>query len=159
MMVVLISFSLACDRTKQDGDLLLDVDPQSIVEVIRQYEGEKPVLLNVWATWCAPCIEEFPYLLRLNQEYGDDFELLLVNADFEEAKPEAIEFLKKQSVDFRSYYKTGSDNEFILAVSEEWTGALPYTLILDKNGEIIAQWEGKADYQSFESGLLEAINN
>ena len=160
MLLIVIAVLISCtERKKAEKPILVDVDAAGIRQVIEEHKGTKPVLLNVWATWCAPCIEEFPYLLKLEEGYGDEFTLLLVNADFPEAKPEALEFLEKQKVNFKSYYKTGKDNDFILAVSEEWTGALPFTLVVDKRGEIIAQWEGKADFETFESELLRAISN
>ncbi len=156
LILLLIS---SCSADKKPAELLVDVDEKSIQEVIKRSNENKAVMINVWATWCAPCIEEFPYLMKLHEEYGDDFNLLLINADFEEARAEAVTFLINQGVDFETYYKTGRDNDFIPVVSEEWTGALPFTLVLDREGNRIAQWEGKAEYEQFEQQLLKALEN
>lgn len=137
--------------------ILVDTNATELVSQIESYKGEKPVLVNFWATWCIPCIEEFPYIMKLKENYGDEFELIFVSGDFEEAKEEAKEFLKEQNVNFTTYYKTGKDNEFIQTVSDTWSGALPYTVIYSRDGSISAEWEGKAEYEKFEQELLKVI--
>ncbi len=137
---------------------LKDASADEIMDHIRSFEGEKVVLVNYWATWCGPCREEFPYILRLKELYGEQFELIFVSADFEEARKEAVAFLEEQGVEFTTFFKTGADHEFINTVSENWTGALPYTVIYDRNGKVSSEWEDKADFSTFESALLKAIN-
>ncbi len=146
----------ACSQPKEQK-ILVDTSATQLVSQIESYKGEKPVLVNFWATWCIPCIEEFPYIMKLKENYNDEFELIFVSGDFEEAKEEAREFLKEQNVNFTTYYKTGKDNEFIQTVSETWSGALPYTVIYSRDGSISAEWEGKAEYEQFEQELLKVI--
>lgn len=140
-----------------ENNILVDTSATQLVSQIESHKGEKPVLVNFWATWCIPCIEEFPYIMKLKEQYNDEFELIFVSGDFEEAKEEAKEFLKEQNVNFTTYYKTGKDNEFIQTVSDSWSGALPYTVIYSKDGSISAEWEGKAEYEKFEQELLKVI--
>lgn len=146
------SFSLAGDQ------ILVDATAEEILDKVAQHKGEKPVLVNFWATWCAPCIEEFPHILQLREKYKEKFALIFVSGDFEEAREEAEAFLKKQGVDFETYFKVGKDNEFISTISNEWTGALPFTIVYNKAGEVSASWEGKAEFETFESELLNVIN-
>lgn len=124
---------------------------------VASFKGEKPVLVNIWATWCLPCVEEFPYIMDLEEQYGEKFELVFISADFEEARAEATDFLKEQGVDFTTFFKQGKDNDFIAGISEQWSGAIPYTLVIDKDGVTHTEWEGKADYKDFEDALLEVI--
>jgi len=146
---------------KQEGDKSVSILENATVNEIQThlatFKGKKPVLVNIWATWCLPCVEEFPYIMDLKQQYGEAFELVFVSADFEEARAEATDFLKEQGVDFTTFFKQGKDNDFIAGISEKWSGAIPYTLIIDINGVIHTEWEGKADYQDFENALLEVI--
>lgn len=160
--ISLIALSIlfaTCERgeSTQDKPLMVDASATEIMDHIRTFENKKPVLVNVWATWCIPCVEEFPYIMKLKETYGDDFELVFISGDFEEAKEEAVTFLKEQNVDFTTYYKTGNDNEFIQTLSPDWSGALPFTLIIASDGSVSAQWEGKATYEEFESELLTVI--
>lgn len=152
ILIALISVTFTGD------DILVDATAEEINAKIAEYKGEKPVLVNFWATWCAPCIEEFPYILELREKYEGQFKLIFVSGDFEEAREEAEQFLKKQGVDFETYFKVGNDNEFINTISNEWTGALPFTIVYNKAGEVTAQWEGKAEFETFESELLNVLN-
>lgn len=139
------------------NQVLVDASAEEIVTKIRSFQGDKPVLVNLWATWCVPCIEEFPHIMEMKKKYGDDFELIFVSGDFPEAKEEAKTFLKSQDVNFTTYFKVGNDNEFITTLSDTWSGALPFTVIYDKNGNISTEWEGKAGLETFESELLKVI--
>lgn len=159
MKILLLVVSFIYFATSITGDdILVDATADDVQERIAIHKGEKPVLVNFWATWCAPCIEEFPYLLELRDTYTDKFELILVSGDFKEARKEAEEFLKEQGVDFETYFKVGKDNEFIAKISEDWSGALPFTILYNKEGVVTASWEGKADFKTFETNLLNVLN-
>tara|TARA_R110000868_G_scaffold37111_1_gene131270 strand:- start:7221 stop:7706 length:486 start_codon:yes stop_codon:yes gene_type:complete len=157
IIIVLTFIFLSCSEQKPE-EILVDATASDIVEKVASYKGIKPVLINFWATWCIPCIEEFPYIMELKDKYGDDFELIFVSGDFTEAKGEAKEFLKNQEVNFTTYYKVGNDNEFITTISDTWSGALPYTVIYSKDGTVSTEWEGKQEFEVFEAELLKAIN-
>lgn len=141
-----------------DGELLVDAGPEKLQEVIASYEGEKAVLVNVWATWCAPCIEEIPHIIKLQREYEDRLQVVFVSADFPDARGRALKFLRKQGVDWTTYFKQGGDQDFIQALSNNWSGALPFSKIIAVNGEVVASWENKASYSKFEKQVKKAIN-
>ena len=144
-------------QTNERLSILENATLSEIQTLLASFRGEKPVLVNIWATWCLPCVEEFPYIMDLKQQYGEAFELVFISADFEEARAEATDFLKEQGVDFTTFFKQGKDNDFIAGISEKWSGAISYTLIIDKDGVTHTEWEGKVDYQDFENALLEVI--
>lgn len=111
-------------------------------------------MVNVWATWCQPCREEFPDLLKLRENYQDQgFELFFVSADFEGELPQVKKFLAEHDVDFTTYMKTGKDMKFINTLHDEWSGALPATLIFGPEDELQNFWQGKADYAKLESAI------
>lgn len=139
--------------------VLTDLAPEQIGDVVARHNAEgKAVLLNVWATWCGPCVEEFPDIVALKQKYDAQLAVVFISADFPEDRDRAIEFLREQNVDWETYLKTGKDEPFINALSTEWGGALPFTKIYSKNGEIVTFWENKASYDTFEKAILDAIN-
>ncbi len=76
--------------------------------------------------------------------------MLLVSADFESVMPDVKEFLANHQVGFQTYIKTGSDNEFITGLSQEWSGALPATFVYDQDGTMLEFWQGKASYEKLE---------
>lgn len=146
--------SLACapgsDRPGGSASSPPELEPVTIADLKGQLEDRvgSVVLVNVWATWCVPCREEFPDLLRLRRDFGSrGFDLVLVSADFESQLPEAREFLASQGVDFRTFHKRGRDQEFIDGLDTRWSGALPASFLFGTDGTIREFWEGKVTYE------------
>jgi thiol-disulfide isomerase/thioredoxin len=139
-----------------DSELLQDLSPDQIQEVTQSpFEGI--TLVNVWATWCAPCIKEFPYLIELQNKYPQDLRILFISADFPEDRDRALQFLKDQQVNWPTYLKTGRDLEFISALSEQWSGSIPFTQYYLPDGSVFTQWSGEADLERFEREFLLAL--
>lgn len=160
--IILITFVLVSESLAQntsDVELLKSASGEDLQKVIRSYQGDKAVLVNVWATWCAPCIEEFPYIVDLQQKYEDQLQVVFVSADFPSQREKALDFLQEQKVDWTTYFKTGKDQPFIEALSDDWSGALPFTKILDAEGKLVASWEQGAEYDKFERYIKKAIKN
>ncbi len=116
----------------------------------RVTSARHPVLVNLWATWCAPCVAELPDLLRVRREFADrGVEVVLVSCDGPKQRDAAIRLLAKLGVDFESCIKEGSDQAFISAIAAEWNGTLPLTLGFDAAGKKCIVHEGAASYEEF----------
>lgn len=140
-----------------DEQRLLDLSPEDLTRMLQSPPGPGRVrLVNVWATWCAPCIKEFPYLVMLAETYGDRLDVVFISADFPEDRERALDFLSEQRVDWPTFLKTGRDVAFIQALSEGWSGAIPFTLIQRPDGTVSAEWSGEADLERFESEVVAA---
>ena len=134
------------------------VTAAEVLAAVRE-PGARAVLVNVWATWCAPCVEEMPYLARLKREYGPrGLRLIVVSADFEEQAAAAAAFLDRQEVDAVSLIKREKDETFIDAIHPPWSGALPASLLYDEEGRLHFFWEGAATYEDLESRILEILD-
>lgn len=121
--------------------------------------GAKAALINVWATWCQPCVEEFPDLVRLHRTHADrGLRLVLVSADFDEQREAVLAFLKKQGAAFPSFLKDQKDEDFIDGIDARWSGALPASFVVDRSGTIVDYWEGKKDYAALEARLAPLLN-
>jgi thiol-disulfide isomerase/thioredoxin len=137
---------------------LTPVKPDSIALVVAA-SGGKATLVNVWASWCDPCREEFPEIVRLAREYrGRGLEVIFISADFAEDLPNARRFLAAQGVDWPTYYKVGNDQRFIAALDQRWSGALPGTFVYDAQGHLRDYWEGKASYAKFEQRVRPVLS-
>ncbi|NGP89849.1 TlpA family protein disulfide reductase [Fodinibius halophilus] len=156
--IFLLSIVTSESSAQQADSKLQDITPDQLQEVVDSYQGEKAVLINVWATWCAPCIEEFPEIVKLQRNYSEELKVIFISADFPNSRDKAKEFLKEQGVDWITYFKTGKDEAFINTVSEKWTGALPFSKVIDINGNVVDSWEKKASYKKFERHIKTAIN-
>jgi len=124
--------------------------PATAADVLHEVERSRGsvVLVNVWATWCTPCREELPDLLRLQRECGaNGFRLILVSADFASQRPAAAALLASQGVTFPTFVKAEGDQGFIDGLDPRWSGALPASLLFDREGRKVAFWEGKASYE------------
>lgn len=97
----------------------------------------KLTIVNLWATWCGPCVEEFPYFLDVYREFESaGVKLVFVSADFMSERDAVIQFLAHQGVTFETYLKAEKDQSFVAGVHPEWSGALPATLFYGPNGQL-----------------------
>lgn len=118
--------------------------------------NDKILFLNIWATWCIPCIEEFPAIVKLSEYYSNkDVEFIAVSIDYpEEAETKIIPFLESQNVKFKVLVKEyGNDEEFINGLNIEWNGAIPATFIYSKEGEKKSFLTGEHTYEDFFSEI------
>ena len=117
----------------------------------------KVVLVNVWATWCEPCREELPALVRLRREMsGQGVEIILVSADFDKTTEDLVAFLGKNGIDFPTFLKTERDAAFIEALDPDWSGAIPVSFLY-VDGQAVDFWEGAATYEAFARKVKEAL--
>jgi peroxiredoxin len=117
---------------------LEEINEDGIKELLKN-KTDKLRLINIWATWCGPCVSEFPEFVIMNRMYNArDFELITISADEPSKKEKVHDFLKKKQAANTNYIFTG-DNKYKLieAVDPNWQGALPYTVLVEPGGKIV----------------------
>ncbi|HEY2953909.1 MAG TPA: TlpA disulfide reductase family protein [Candidatus Eisenbacteria bacterium] len=140
------------------GPALRAATADQVLAAVRE-PGARAVLVNVWATWCVPCREEFPDLLEVAREYrARGLRLVLVSADFDDTLPQAREFLAANGVDFPSFHKTGDDMKFINTLEPSWSGAIPATIVFDGAGRKLRFLEGRQTYETLSQAVREALH-
>jgi peroxiredoxin len=113
------------------------INEAGVKELLKNNSG-KLRLINVWATWCGPCLIEFPEFITINRMYrGRDFEFISICLDDTARKAKALKFLQDKQA-FNKNYLFNLDHKYALieAVDPNWQGALPYTLIVEPGGKI-----------------------
>ncbi|MBE6052476.1 MAG: TlpA family protein disulfide reductase [Clostridium sartagoforme] len=109
---------------------------------LSDFKGEKPVVINIWASWCGPCQAEMPYFEEAIKKYGDDVEILMVNLTDgkRETKENALKFLKDNNLEMDVVF----DEELNAANTYNVKG-IPRTIFVNKDGEITYDREGLID--------------
>jgi thiol-disulfide isomerase/thioredoxin len=114
------------------------IDEEGIKDLLKN-NSDKLRLINIWATWCGPCVTEFPSFIEINRMYrGRDFEFISISADDPANKEKALKFLQKQQASNKNYIYNNDDKyKMIEAVNPDWEGALPYTVLVEPGGKIV----------------------
>lgn len=121
--------------------------------------GENYRLINLWATWCGPCLIEMPELVNTNRMYrGRDFEFITISTDKPGKKEKALELLTKMEVSNQNYLYSGDDiYELIEVIDENWKGSLPYTLLIAPGGEKVFAQEGIVEPFELRKGIVKNL--
>jgi thiol-disulfide isomerase/thioredoxin len=111
----------------------------------REGENAKPLLINFWATWCDPCREEFPDLVKINADYKGKIDFVTISLDYlSEINRDVPKFLAEMKAEMPAYLlKTDSEEAAIAMVSKTWQGGLPFTILFDAGGKEIYLRQGK----------------
>lgn len=143
-LVLLTTFACASGQTntKQPETttpkpLVTQIDESTIKDVLKP--NQNPLFINFWATWCAPCREEFPDIVKLGKEYAGkiDFRTISLDDPIEKAR-EVPKFLVEMNADFPTFLLyTSDENTVINSISEEWKGGLPFSALYDTNGKLV----------------------
>lgn len=128
-------------------------DPEAQPMTLSDRAG-KVLLVNLWATWCAPCRAEMPALDALQKARGgDDFEVVAVNIDTgDDTKPKA--FLAETGVTSLAYYRDRTMGIFNDLKTRGLALGLPVTLLVDRDGCLLAHMNGPADWASGDAAAL-----
>ena len=105
----------------------------------------KPLLVNFWATWCDPCREEFPDLVKIDAEYKGRIDFITVSLDdLAEINRDVPKFLVSMKAEMPAYLlKVADESAVISSIAKDWNGGLPFTILYNEKGEIAYFKQGK----------------
>jgi thiol-disulfide isomerase/thioredoxin len=124
----------------------------SVLERLKVERSGRALLVNVWATWCAPCVEEFPDLVRLHEAYADrGLDVVVLSIDFDdEVESKVKPFLRKMKATMPAYINAfDKPEELMNALDEGWSGAVPATFVFDTKGRLSQSVIGKQSLEEF----------
>ena len=113
----------------------------------------KVVLVNLWATWCPPCVAEMPDLQKLSEDYADTLVVLGVNVG--DTAEDAAAFMEENGYTYPMYV----DADYSLALGMFPSPYIPFTSIIDPNGVVTAIHSGLATYEQFQEYVDAALSN
>jgi peroxiredoxin len=135
----------------------LEMTDEAGIKELLKNKSDKLRLINVWATWCGPCVTEFPDFITMNRMYrGRDFEFISISADEPAVKDKVIKFLKSRQASNKNYqFSTDDKYKLIEAIDPNWQGALPYTLLVEPGGKIVYGKQGRINVPEMKKIIVE----
>ncbi|MDQ3798353.1 MAG: TlpA family protein disulfide reductase [Acidobacteriota bacterium] len=137
----------AAARVNPNLPKVTQIDAAGLQNLLKRGEGEsaKPLLINFWATWCEPCREEFPDLVKIDEDYKGKIDFITISLDYlSEINGDVPKFLAEMKAAMPAYLlKTENESEAIALVSKDWQGGLPFTILFDAKGAEAYQRQGK----------------
>jgi len=117
------------------------------------------LLVDFWATWCSPCLEELPLLVALENRYrAKGFILITVSCDEPEEAAAAAKVIRESRAAGPAYLKTAEDNEkFIDTVDRKWRGALPALFLYDRSGRLVKSFVGETEMAAVEAEIRKLL--
>jgi len=152
----------------------LDLIDAAGVAALAKNSSNRLRLINVWATWCAPCVAEFPELVSLSRRVGNrDFEMVTISMDDAKMQPQVKRFLEQQhavpsarlkkllAAEGRgalNYLYTGASSDALVqALDPEWPGPLPHTILVAPGGKIVFRHNGAVDPEVLKRKVIELL--
>ncbi|GGE37129.1 TlpA family protein disulfide reductase [Psychroflexus planctonicus] len=165
LSIIFIAFTSCKEEKKKNNEIEFSTWTEERIPIM-DYDEFKPMIqvsgdkklhvFNFWATWCKPCVEELPYFEELNQKY-DEVEVTLVSLDFpNKLSSQVVPFANKHQLvsnivlldDTRSHF-------WIPDVDENWSGAIPATLMFSKNEKVF--FEKAFTFEELEQEIVKQL--
>ncbi len=141
------------------SERLVPLDAAGLESIIIK-EQNNIVLINFWATWCRPCLEEIPILMKLEKELKESgFRLVSVSLDEPESADILVNpFIQKWFPGFSSYLSFERDMDSMVSVVDAaWNEILPTSYLLNKNGTMVHRIQGSYSSEEFSKMILPLI--
>lgn len=164
---------VAADNEKwEKGEVNIELINAKGVAALRKNDTKKVRMFNVWATWCGPCVEEFPELVATSRKFGlRDFEFISISIDDPETIGDVKAFLEKHNAVVPEKLKPSlkaegrkgnayvfhedSSDALIQALEPSWEGSVPFTLVVAPGGKVIYRNEGGVDGDELREKILD----
>ena len=155
LLVTLVSFATPAQNKKRGRvakprpalPVVSAIDTDALKNLLAE-SRQKPLLVNFWATWCDPCRDEFPDLVKIDSEYRPhslDFVTVSLD-DFSDITTSVPKFLGTMKAKMPAYLLKANDPEpAINAVDPKWQGDLPATFLYNEKGEVVYKHFGRVN--------------
>jgi peroxiredoxin len=134
---------------------LESIDDAGVAKLVKN-DSKNLLLVNVWATWCGPCVAELPELVTINRMYrGRNFRLVTLSLDDVKKRDDALKVLKENRVAAANYLATTEDHDKLAeALDKDWPGPVPYTLLIAPGGKVVYRKSGAIDPMELKRAIV-----
>lgn len=160
-------------KWKAEPVALERIDAAGVAKLAKN-ESNRLRMINVWATWCAPCVAEFPHLVSYARRFSTrEFELVTISMDDPKMEPQVKKFLEKQHAvpsarlkkllaeegrgALNFLYTDASTDALVKALDPEWAGPLPHTVVIAPGGKVVYRHTGAIDPEEVKNKLIELM--
>ena len=163
-LITALAIIVSCTEHKEinnvsyvEGTTIKSFDFNGLQSYIDNYPSEK-VVVNFWATWCAPCIKEIPAFEKITEKYNsEEVKVLLVSLDFPDQIDKLTTFIDTKEIKSEVVFLDDGDaNSWIPKIDKSWSGAIPATLIKTKKNKKF--YEQSFSYAKLENEIKEISN-
>jgi thiol-disulfide isomerase/thioredoxin len=168
--ILLLTFSAAAQsKTAHKSRSARAVKPAPVravnaeeMQALLKRDGKHPLLVNYWATWCDPCRDEFPDLVKIDRDYrakGLDFIAISLD-DLVDIKTAVPKFLLAMNAKMPVYLLNVADPEpAINMVDRDWSGAMPATFLYDNNGKVVYKHFGRVNPGELRAAIEKLVDS
>lgn len=150
-IILLANLAATAQSTKRKSraakpPVVREIDAVTLTAILKRESAPRPLLVNFWATWCDPCREEFPDLVKLDQQFRPQgLDMIAVSLDdLADITTTVPRFLKQMRATMPAYLLNVTDpDQIISSVDSQWSGALPATFLYDAQGKVVFKHFGR----------------
>ena len=166
LCILLLGFATPAQRKKYGGKkpqaplpVVSPIDTDALKGLVTQ-QRERPLLVNFWATFCDPCRDEFPDLVKIDKEYRPqslDFVTVSLD-DIDQLKTDVPKFLSSMKATMPAYLLNVTDPEpAINFIDKRWQGDLPATYLYNEKGEVVYKHIGRVNTAELRQAIEKAV--
>lgn len=152
---LLFAFGLIASSAPDAATPVRTINPEGLKKVLEDERGNI-VVVNLWATWCAPCLVEIPDLMRLESDLADmKVKLIGIAVDEPRGTTTQIENMRKRYFpEFLTYARDNTEVDYLVSVIDPaWNEVVPTTYILGRDGKLITRIQGKKSLDEFRAAV------
>jgi thiol-disulfide isomerase/thioredoxin len=137
---------------------LAEIDEAGVAKLAKN-ETDKLLVINVWATWCGPCVAELPEFVTMNRMYRKrNFQMITISMDEPEDKDAALKTLRENRVAATNYISTITNRDKLADLLDpKWEGPVPYTLVIAPGGKVLYRKSGPLEPLAVRSAVVEHL--
>jgi peroxiredoxin len=134
------------EKWNKEAVKLEAIDEEGVANLVKN-DTKNLLVVNIWATWCGPCVAELPEFVTMNRMYrGRPFRLVTISMDDSSKKEEAMKVLREKHVACTNHIAVFKERDkFADRLDKEWEGPLPYTLVIAPGGKVLYRKTGAID--------------
>jgi peroxiredoxin len=134
------------------------IDDAGVAKLVRN-DAKKLLVVNLWATWCGPCVAELDDFVTMHRMYrGRGVQVVTISMDDPDKRDDALKVLKEHHASTLNFLvKTADRDKFGDALDKEWPGPVPYTLVIAPGGKVVYRRSGQIDPLEVKRAIVDQI--